>query len=148
MPLIHAAIAILHHHDHFLMQLRDEAHRTSIHPGLWGFFGGHIEPGESPDVAVQRELLEEIGYAPPNLKPFQIYPSERAIRYVFQAPLGVPLSALTLQEGQDLGLVSIDAVRQGEYYSTKLNEVRSLAAPHRAILLEFWEQHTGQSSDA
>ena len=33
-------------------------------PGLWNFFGGHLEPGESPRVAVLRELDEETGLSP------------------------------------------------------------------------------------
>ena len=31
------------------------------HPDRWGLVGGHVEPGESPHEAVQRECHEEIG---------------------------------------------------------------------------------------
>lgn len=40
------------------------AHRTPLreaYPDCWGFVGGHVEPGESPDQAVRRECLEEVG---------------------------------------------------------------------------------------
>ena len=33
-------------------------------PGYWNFFGGHLEPGESPLTGVLRELGEETGFAP------------------------------------------------------------------------------------
>jgi len=40
------------------------AHRTPLraaYPDCWSFVGGHVEPGESPDQAVRRECLEEVG---------------------------------------------------------------------------------------
>lgn len=30
-------------------------------PGVWNFFGGHIDPGETPHQALVRELAEETG---------------------------------------------------------------------------------------
>ena len=31
------------------------------HAGSWGLVGGGVDPGESPSVALQREIIEEIG---------------------------------------------------------------------------------------
>ena len=47
----------------YLLQLRDFK-SSIIFPGHWGAFGGAIEEGESPIVALSRELTEEIGYSP------------------------------------------------------------------------------------
>lgn len=139
------AIAILYHNDHFFLQLRDD-NPAIVYPGQWGFFGGHLEEGENPDEAVRRELLEEIGYAPPHLTLFKSYETEALVRHVYGGPLTVPLADLTLNEGLDMGWVSLENVRQGIGYSTKLRERRSLSPPHRAILLEFWENQMSKFS--
>ena len=61
---VSVAIAILHQDNKFLMQLRDDI-PTIWYPGYWGFFGGHIELGETPEIAVGREVMEEINYEMP-----------------------------------------------------------------------------------
>lgn len=43
----------------YLMQLRDDLPSVSMR-GYWGLFGGVIEPGEEPAVALVRELREEL----------------------------------------------------------------------------------------
>jgi 8-oxo-dGTP diphosphatase len=140
-PRSAVAIAILYRENCFLMQLRDENPEIA-YPGCWGFFGGHLEPGESPAIAIQRELLEEIGYTPPALTLFQTYTEDlrvdsQLIRYVFQAPLLVGVDKLQLNEGCDLGLVTIEEIQQGFRYSDRMGKPYPLGAPHQQILLNF-----------
>jgi 8-oxo-dGTP diphosphatase len=136
---IEVAIAILHTADRFLMQLRDNIPGI-IYPGCWGFFGGHLDPGESPEAAVKRELLEEIGYTPPVISAFRCYSDSQVIRHVFQAPLTVELEQLVLGEGWDLGLLTQGEIVRGECYSAVAQEVRPLGRPHQQILLDFLKQ--------
>lgn len=58
-----------------LLQLRNSDKR---HQYTWGFFGGTIEKGETPFQALQRELVEEIGFVPElaKLNPIDIYQSK------------------------------------------------------------------------
>lgn len=140
LPRRQAAIAILYQDNQFLLQLRDDKPQI-LYPGHWAFFGGHLEPGELPEVAIQRELMEEIGYQPPKITHFSSYTSDpRIIRHVFYAPLMVPVATLELNEGMDRGLATPTDVQQGFLYSHRLGEVRSIASPHRQILLEFQQK--------
>lgn len=132
------AIAILYQGDRFLLQLRDDI-PTIAWPGHWAFFGGHLEPGESPDEAMYRELEEEIGYAAPQLALFQRLDDTGVVRHVYCGPLVVPVESLVLTEGLDLGLWSVDDIYRGKRFSTRANEERPLGRPHQQILLSFLE---------
>jgi 8-oxo-dGTP diphosphatase len=130
------AIAILHQDGKFLMQLRDNIPGI-WYPGFWGFFGGHVEAGETPEVAVVREVMEEISYAMPSPEFFTISESDEVIRHVFHAPLTVPLSELVLSEGWDFDLVTVEELKQGDRFSVKANQIRPIGPPHAEILLKF-----------
>ena len=42
-------------------------HRDPQAYGLWGLPGGHVEPGETSDKAITREVAEELGFKATNL---------------------------------------------------------------------------------
>lgn len=140
---VEVAIAIIHQDGKFLMQLRDDVPNI-LFPGHWGFFGGHLEPGEDADTGMQRELQEEIGYVPPEITLFESHEDERVIRNFYQAPLTVAVKQLELNEGQDIGLCSVEDVYRGYKYSDKLGEDRPLGKPHQQALLTFIARQTAQ----
>jgi 8-oxo-dGTP diphosphatase len=133
---VQVAIAILYRQDRFLMQLRDNISGI-IYPGCWGLFGGHIEPGETPAIAVRRELVEEIGYGVGSLFEFARYQDQRAVRHVFHGPLTIPPDQLTLNEGWDLDLLSVATIQTGEHYSLRAQQIRPIGDIHQKILLDF-----------
>jgi len=134
--MVQVALAIIYQDDRFLMQLRDDI--PQIHyPGCWGLFGGHIEVGETPEVAVKREIIEEINYDLPSFSKFDVYIDEKVIRHVFQAPMLVELNQLVLDEGWDMGLLTADDIQRGNCYSEIAQQIRPLGDVHQKILLDF-----------
>jgi 8-oxo-dGTP pyrophosphatase MutT (NUDIX family) len=130
------AIAILYRQGKFLMQLRDNI-PTIVYPGSWAFFGGHLEPEETPREGVIRELDEEISYRPGEIFWYKSQENNGILRHMFHAPLTVEVGELVLGEGWDLGLISPQEIEMGEAYSAVANQVRPLGDAHRQILLDF-----------
>lgn len=144
--ITHVALAILYQNGKFLMQLRDNI-PTIVYPGNWTFFGGHMEPGEVPEVAVKRELLEEIGYTPNKLIKFDCYADQKIARHIFHAPLTIELHQLQLNEGCDMGLLTTQEIEKGEAFSEKTGSVWPLGDIHRSILLAFIDKNSSLFRD-
>ena len=123
---IEVALAMLQRDGRWLIQLRDE-NPTIVAPGSWGLFGGHLEPGETPEQALRRELLEEISWQPRDLELVMVHAIHRRTAHGFRGELSVPLEQLQLLEGQDLDLVSPEELLKGSIWSTKLAAHRPLA---------------------
>ena len=103
--------AIIYHRNDYLLQLRDHTPGI-VYAGLWSFFGGAIEPGETLWQALQRELAEELEWQPD--KGAYLYdwvnPDHPCRIHFFTVPFNGQRSALALHEGQDLGWFSLDDV--------------------------------------
>lgn len=136
MDTVEVAIAILYQNNRCLLQLRDDI-PSILYPGHWAFFGGHLEPGEIPEIGVRRELMEEIGYDAPSLSLFERRQIGNIIRHIYYGPLTVTVEDLILTEGMDKKLCNRDEIEQGQAHSAKINQMRPIGSPHRQILLDF-----------
>ncbi len=130
------AIAMIECDGRWLLQLRDDIEGI-LYPGQWALFGGHLDPGETPEVALRRELEEEINWAGSDLAPWFELRDEQRIRHFFRGPLAVPFGSLTLLEGQDMVLAELDELLTGSIWSPKCQEKRSLAPSLKRAVQEL-----------
>jgi len=102
---------IIYHRNDYLLQLRDHTPGI-VYAGYWSFFGGAIEPGETPWQALQRELAEELEWQPDTGAYLYdwVNPDHPRRIHFFTVPFTGQRSALVLHEGQDLGWFSLDDV--------------------------------------
>lgn len=110
-----------------LLQHRDDI-PTIRFPGCWAIFGGHVEEDESPEAAARREIEEELccRLEGPLTLVHHSQNDDGRERFFFAAPLPVPLSELTLCEGQGMALL-----RPDEF------DAYPLVPLHREILLRY-----------
>jgi len=89
-------------------------HRTSdapAYPNKWGFFGGEIEEGETPEESVKRECFEELEYELESpkliLKISLDLKNRRLVKYAFLERYN-PNKKLVLHEGQGMRWVTCE----------------------------------------
>ena len=129
-------MAILYREGKYLMQLRDDIPGI-VYPGVWGLFGGSLEPGEEPETGLRRELVEEIGYAGEKLTEFGLNTQGDRHRYLFSGALSVPLTELQLNEGWDFKLLTQEEIVSGMAYSPRAGADKPIGDFHRQIMLDF-----------
>jgi 8-oxo-dGTP diphosphatase len=123
---VEVALAMLGREGRWLLQLRDDI-AGIVAPGTWGLFGGHLDPGETPEQALRRELMEELAWDAGDLEIWFRHSNQQRLAHVFRARLTVPLANLQLREGQDMTLASLDELASGSIVSPRLQERRHLA---------------------
>lgn len=101
-----AGVLLVDEAGHILMQHRDAY--APVAPNEWGMPGGGIEPGEEPEQAALRELLEETGLRPDGRLalfwhgpfPSTTHPGRFNEWYVYCGPTRARQRDVVLGEGQ------------------------------------------------
>ena len=105
-----AGILFVNSSEQVLLLLRDD--KASIpFPNCWDIPGGMIDPGETPEHCVVREMREEIGKRISTPQLFRVYHQPKQIDYVFWQRAEIDIAQVKLTEGQRLKWFSLDEVK-------------------------------------
>ncbi|MGD2179760.1 NUDIX hydrolase [Lusitaniella coriacea] len=103
------AKAFIYQGSRLLLQLRDN-NPDIYYPNYWGLFGGEIDPGETAECAIAREMEEEVRWQPSDIEFLFLWENDhpKCLVHLFAIPLVIPTSQLTLTEGQALKLFTLE----------------------------------------
>jgi 8-oxo-dGTP pyrophosphatase MutT (NUDIX family) len=104
---------LINPHGQVLLQQRDD-NPAIRYPGHWSLFGGSIEEGETPTIAVAREVKEEIDFEMLNFGLFREFVQNNKREFAFAGEMTAALDELTLSEGQGMNF----------FYPSQLKELQ------------------------
>lgn len=121
-----------------LLQLRNSDKRFKH---TWGFFGGMVDKGETPYEAIQRELVEEIGFVPEltKLNPIDVFQSNDKNFYYYSFVAVVENEFIPTLNGESAGYawVNIDNWPQPLHQGAKVTLTRNGGAEKIKTILSI-----------
>ena len=111
-----------------LLFLRDDI-PTIPFPNMWDVPGGHLEPGETPEACIIREMQEEMELELADFSLFSIMEFPDRIEYTFWKKANMDINDIPLHEGQRL-----------QWFSRKEVEKTALALGFNEILHNFFAE--------
>lgn len=117
------------------LQKRDR--HAPHYPSQLGFFGGHVEDGETPVAAMLREIQEELGYAPDGFFPLVRQEAPEVTRHIFAVEVADDFEArVRVSEGEYGAFLSAAAIAAEPLFIDPLREAVALLS-HRLGPLEL-----------
>ncbi len=107
------SIIFINDKDQILLFLRDDIPEIPF-PNMWDVPGGHLEPGETPEKCIVREMREEMDLQLEDFKLFSVQEFDDRIEYTFWKKKNLDISQITLHEGQRLAWFSKEEVEKTE----------------------------------
>lgn len=125
-----AGIIILNSNNEVLLLLRDDNPEIPF-PNMWDLPGGKVENGETPEMAIRREMNEELGISDlGTINLFKIITSEKITDNIFWKGLDLNLSDIILNEGQRL-----------EYFNYESIKNIKLVFNYNSVIEEFFNEY-------
>ncbi len=115
------SLLIINDAEQILLLLRDDIPEIP-YPNMWDIPGGHVEPGESPDQCIAREIQEEMGLdiGQPDL--FLVTEFADRTEHTFWLRRNLDIDEIHLTEGQRLQWFS-EADVAGTELACQFNQV-------------------------
>jgi 8-oxo-dGTP diphosphatase len=107
------SIIFINDQEQVLLFLRDNIPDIP-YPNMWDVPGGHLEPGETPESCIVREMREEMDLLLDDFALFSVQEFEDRIEYTFWKKKNMDISSIMLHEGQCLAWFSKEEVEKTE----------------------------------
>jgi len=96
-----SSIIFINSQKEILLFLRDDIPHIPS-PNIWDVPGGHVEPDETPEECIVREMKEEMGLDIKDYQLFSVIEFDDRIEYTFWQKANLDLDKIELTEGQCL----------------------------------------------
>ncbi|MBT7839829.1 MAG: 8-oxo-dGTP diphosphatase MutT, partial [Candidatus Thioglobus sp.] len=131
MKTIKAVVGVLHNKDQQILIAKRQSHQFM--GGFWELPGGKIEHGESPEVAISRELNEELGIIVDKLSLHQTMVYQYTDRIVELSIYNIDnyLNTPKGVEGQEIAWVSVENLNSYKLLPTMKSFINSITLPNK-----------------
>jgi len=130
--MIEVTAAIVMDQGRILIAQKESTHKLA---GLWEFPGGKMEPGETPEACLQRELAEELGIQVDITGFFHEYtfPLQSTTLHLRGYRAVVTGGRLTLHEHDDARWVTVSELQGYRFVPSDQELVRQLQAQEESL---------------